>query len=330
MTGCHIPFIIFAPYPIIFHMPEIYAFGETVYDIIFKDGQPVAAKAGGAMLNSAVSLGRCGDPVALITEMGADRVGDIVRKFLADNGVETNYIKPYENARTPVSLAFLDSEGSASYTFYKEYPAIRLENELPVLQKKDVILFGSYYSLQHAIRHKIREFIETGMKAGAFIIYDPNIRKNHLDEIRHLTKEVEWNMAAATLIRGSREDFGNLFGFTAPEEIFAKVREYGCRYLIVTDAEGAYLRSDRVSFFIPSLKVDVVSTIGAGDSFNAGVIHALISRGSHAPDAEGMKETDWRRVMETGLEFAADCCASFDNYISIGFGKDVSERIRDI
>ena len=66
---------------------KIYAVGETVYDILFKGEQPVAARPGGAMLNASVSLGRLGLPIHLITEIGNDQVGSQIQKFLKDNGV---------------------------------------------------------------------------------------------------------------------------------------------------------------------------------------------------------------------------------------------------
>ncbi len=68
-------------------MRKIYAIGETLFDIIFKESQPQAGKPGGAMLNSTVSLGRIGLPVSLISEYGDDDIGRIIDKFLKENGV---------------------------------------------------------------------------------------------------------------------------------------------------------------------------------------------------------------------------------------------------
>ena len=70
-------------------MRKIFGIGETVLDIIFKDGQPQAAKAGGSVLNSAVSMGRMGLPVSFISEYGLDDVGELIDNFLNENGVNT-------------------------------------------------------------------------------------------------------------------------------------------------------------------------------------------------------------------------------------------------
>ena len=82
------------------HMRKIYGIGETVFDIIFKNEQPQAAKAGGAMLNSAVSLGRIGLPVSFISEYASDNVGRIIDSFLSENGVGTGYIEYNRYARS--------------------------------------------------------------------------------------------------------------------------------------------------------------------------------------------------------------------------------------
>jgi fructokinase len=103
-------------------MPTVFTIGETILDIIFENGQPVAAKAGGSMLNSAVSLGRCGLQVEMLTELGEDKIGEMVKGFLNDNGVGTLFLKLAEGFKTPVSLAFLDEKGNAQYSFYKQYP----------------------------------------------------------------------------------------------------------------------------------------------------------------------------------------------------------------
>ncbi len=200
-------------------MPTIFTIGETVYDIIFKNGQPEAARAGGSMLNSAVSLGRCGLKVEMITELGDDQVGKFVLDFLGNNGVSTSFIKPVGGFKTPVSLAFLDGSGNASYSFYKHYPENRLNMEWPEPKRGDVVLFGSFYSLDQAIRDRIISFVKKAKHNGALIIYDPNIRKNHLAEIRGLMHLVEENIALADIVRGSDEDFENLFGMTDSEKI---------------------------------------------------------------------------------------------------------------
>jgi fructokinase len=301
-------------------MPSVFAFGETVYDIIFQDNQPVAANAGGAMLNTAVSLGRCGHNVTLLSEIGADPVGRIILDFLEDNGVDTRFIFPYQHSLTPVALAFLDDQKSATYTFFKQYPEKRLEQPFPSPEPGDIVLFGSFYSLVPAIHDQVTGFIRHAREAGALVVYDPNIRKNHLEEVKTLFALVLENISLADIIRGSEEDFDNLLGSRDHEEVFKWVWEQGCHYLVITTAGGAYLLSDHFRLFVKSEEVEVVSTIGAGDSFNAGIIHGLLKQDLGGISLDLLGETEWRRIISSGLDFAATCCGSLDNYISREFG----------
>src|SRR5665811_742631 len=107
-------------------MRKIYGIGETVFDIIFKNEQPQVAKAGGAMLNSTVSLGRIGLPVSFISEYANDNVGKIIDNFLQENGVGTDFIDHFKEGKTKLALAFLNEKNDASYTFYQDYPELRL------------------------------------------------------------------------------------------------------------------------------------------------------------------------------------------------------------
>lgn len=97
-------------------MRKIFGIGETVLDIIFKDGQPQAAKAGGSVLNSMVSMGRMGLPASFISEYGADDVGKLIDDFLRKNGVDTSYVHRFKEGSTALALAFLDEKNDAHYT----------------------------------------------------------------------------------------------------------------------------------------------------------------------------------------------------------------------
>ncbi len=308
-------------------MNSIVAVGETVYDIIFRDGSPVAAKPGGSMLNTAVSLGRCGLNVEMITELGDDKVGELVLDFLAENGVGTSCIRPASGFKTPVSLAFLDEAGNARYSFYKNYPADRLNIDWPELKRGDVMLFGSFYSLDHSIRIKLIENVQKAKQNGALIFYDPNIRKNHLEEIRQMMHLVEDNIRLADIVRGSDEDFENLFATRNSEEVYNRIKEIGCKHLIITKGkDGAELWSENFRLDIRSQNIETVSTIGAGDAFNAGIIYGLIERQITVDNLVQINPEAWGMILDSGITFASDVCRSYDNYISF----DLAENIRKL
>ena len=301
-------------------MNKVLAIGETIYDILFRDGQPVAAKAGGSMLNTAVSLGRAGIPVEMITELGDDQVGRLISDFLVQNRVSTSFIQPVPEFKTPVSLAFLDAQGNAKYSFYKKYPQERLNIDWPLINNGDVVLFGSFYSLSKDIRKKLVDFIKKAKEQGALIFYDPNIRKNHLAEIQLLMPLIEENIRLADIVRGSDEDFLNLFGLTDNEAIFNKIQNIGGKCLIITKGnQGVDLLSGTIRLHLDSEKINPVSTIGAGDSFNAGLIYGLMNNGISVEDLVHISPEKWKELLNFGVTFAADVCKGYDNYISEAF-----------
>ncbi len=164
-------------------MRKIYSIGETVYDIIFKNGKPVTAKAGGSMLNSTVSMGRMKLPAYFISEYAFDNIGDVINFFLSSCNVNTQYVYRYRDGKTSIAIAFLNENNDAQYSFYKHLPEERLLMNFPKPDADDIILFGSFYALNKEVRDQVKKFVESGKDAGAIIIYDPNFRKAHLHEL---------------------------------------------------------------------------------------------------------------------------------------------------
>ncbi len=302
-------------------MRKIFTFGETILDIIFEGHDPVAARPGGAMLNTAVSLGRTGLPVFLISEITHDIAGCWIIEFLKKNDVNTQFLQLYENGKTPVSIAALDDKGEATYNFYKNYPEKRLTDLFPVIEQGDIVLFGSFYSITLSIRKMVKEFIMRAKEAGAMIIYDPNIRKNHAQDVKELMPAFEENLSFADIVRASRDDLFNIFETRSEEDWMERVDKF-CRNLIITRGSNKVILSNSKGVTeMPVKKIEPVSTIGAGDNFNAGLIYGLFKNNITRKDLDSVSAETWREIIGTASEFANDTCLSFDNYVSIEFAN---------
>jgi fructokinase len=307
-------------------MRKIYAIGETVFDIIFKSGQPQAAKAGGAMLNSTVSLGRIGLPVSFISEYANDNVGKIIDGFLQENGVVTDFVDHFKEGKTKLALAFLNEKNDASYTFYQEYPEQRLNINLPKIVKDDIMLCGSIYAITDEIRKKFMDLISMAKRNGAIVIYDPNFRPSHSSDLDKLLPLIVENMQNAKLIRGSDEDFKNIFGANTPDEAWKVVSKY-CNSMVYTaNAEGVFVRTISYSGRFSVKAIKPVSTIGAGDNFNAGMMAAIYKNQIMGDQLEKMGEEGWLKVVSMGVDFATNVCLSYENYISEEFAKELKNR----
>jgi len=301
-------------------MRKVIGIGETILDIIFKNEQPTAAVPGGSTFNGIISLGRLGVPVTMITETGNDKVGSIIKQFMNDNGVDDSCVCVYEDGRTAISLAYLNERNDAEYTFYKDYPKARLDVEWPEVHKDDIVMMGSYFVLNPVLRNKVKEFLEYATQRKALIYYDINFRSSHASEAIKLYSTILENFEYASIVRGSTEDFQNMFKLSDPEKVYRQEVRYHCRQMLCTDADG------EISLFSPSVtkkyqvnKIETVSTIGAGDNFNAGIVFGLMKEGIGRNDIASTTEEQWNRIIAHGQALAAEVCQSFNNSISKEF-----------
>ena len=301
---------------------KIIGIGETIMDIIFKDGQPVAAVPGGSVFNGIISLGRMGLNVTMITETGSDRVGDVIERFMNDNGVDTKSVCRYSNGRSAISLAWLNEQNDAEYSFYKDYPNARLDVEWPDIQPDDIIMMGSYFVLNPVLRSKVEEFLQYARQRGALIYYDFNYRSSHKGESVKLYSSIIENLDYADIVRGSTEDFDNIFGTTDAESIYQSEVKFHCDQLICTDGGGKVtLTTPHCELSIPVSPIKTVSTIGAGDNFNAGVVYGLVRGDIRRDQLHELTERQWNDIINCGMAFAKEVVQSFNNSISPEFAS---------
>jgi fructokinase len=296
-------------------MQKIYTIGETLFDIIFKGVEPQTAKPGGSAFNTSVTLGRLGAPVHFISEMGKDRVGDVILHFMEENGVGTRYISRYLMGQSAIALAFLDENSDAEYQFFKDYPEKRLDVKTPDFQKDDLFLFGSFYALNPDIRPRVREMVESADRAGATIMYDPNFRSTTAPGKDQMVSLITGNMGYATLVRASNEDLVNIFDTTSPDEAWEKVSSLTDALVYTANAGGVYLRSDSLSFHMEVDRIEPVSTIGAGDTFNAGLLYGLWKNGYRRDQIKTLDQGQWEELIAIAIRFSSEVCMSFENYL---------------
>ena len=285
----------------------------------------MAAKPGGSSLNSMISLGRLELDVSFISEFGNDPVGDLIDSFLRDNNVNTDYVTRFSNGKSALAIAFLDENNNASYTFYKDFPSERLGNIPEKTAEDDIVTFCSIYAITKAVRTNLVKFVRTAMENRSLILYDPNFRTAHLHELEELKPLIMENLVMADIVRASDEDMRNIFQVNDSETAYQTVREY-CKVLVYTaNKEGVTVHTPSGMFRYPVKKIDPVSTIGAGDSFNAGITYSLIRDHISKRMLNSLSEDQWRKIIETAVDFATEVCLSWDNYISWKFAKRVSD-----
>ncbi len=305
-------------------MRQIFTIGETVIDLIFKNYIPQAIKAGGSVLNATISLGRLGLPVKFISEFASDSFGDFINNFLKENNVDTSLIYRYTSGKTSVAIANLDDNNNAKYSFYKDLPNERIKIGFPEVNENDIVLFGSFYSINVDIHQQITDFIKFAKSKKAIIYYDPNYRKAHLQELDILKPMVLKNMGLADIVRGSDEDFSMIFGSNNADEAYSYVSKF-CKNFIYTSSNHKVFAFNQISKTeIPVNKIEPISTIGAGDTFNAGIIYGIVKNNFDLKKLQILTNSEFENLITPAIEMATSVCLTFDNYI----GNEVSEKYK--
>lgn len=302
-------------------MSKVIGTGETVTDFIIRNGKPEDMVCGGSCYNSMISIGRCGVEAYFVGEVGDDKLGLRTRQMLEDNGVSADYLVMTKGKKSQLSLAFLNERNDAEYVFYKDHASDIFPTALPQPKRGDVLLYGSFFAINPIIHPALSDYVGKAKEKGCTVYYDINFRTSHMADKDAVMPHVIDNLKKASIVKGSDEDFLNLFGLSNAADIYNKISKY-CPTLIITRG------SKEVSLITPTLrkdyavgKTEVVSTVGAGDNFNAGIVCGLIANGTDAACIGALPEQAWDRLIATATQFAQEVCGTTRNYISADSGR---------
>ena len=313
-------------------MRKVIGIGETVLDIIFRDEKPISALPGGSTFNAIISLGRSGVKASMISETGNDRIGQNIIKFMESNGIDASYVNVYPESKSPLSLAFLNDHNDADYIFYKDHPHDRIDYVYPEVNADDIVLFGSFFALNPVIRPQVYAFLDYARQRGAILYYDVNFRASHKNEVMKVTPNLLDNLEMADIVRGSSEDFEILFRQHDADTVYrSQIAFYTKKFIYTRSADPVEVRGDSgFSKQYPVLPTETVSTIGAGDNFNAGFIYGLIKNGiTRQHIDQGLTEAQWDALVSSALDFSAECCRDIYNYVSEEYGEKMRKGLQN-
>ena len=292
--------------------------GESVLDVIFQSDRPQQAVPGGSVFNCIVSLARCGLATRFITELGNDRVGRLIGDFIKTNGINTDSIYFFDEGQTPVSMAFLDEQKNAEYVFYKDFPMKRLNITYPNIAADDVVVFGSYFAVNPILRDEMVAFLNHAHSGEALLYYDINFRKAHAGERLQLLPLFIENFELADVIRCSDEDLSVLFPQQNIDAIYDQYFRPQRKPLIITQgARNILVKTPNWEMSYPVEPITPVSTIGAGDNFNAGWILGLMRENISRSQINELTENQWNLLIDSAKKLAKEVCLSMENYISV-------------
>lgn len=251
-------------------LPRTSTLGETAF----------APYSGGAVFNTAIALGRLGAPAGFLSGLSTDLFGQQLAADLAASDVDTSLC--VRSAR-PTTLAFVKlTDGHAEYAFFDENTAGRLlqERDLPEIPATVSALHFGAISLIPEPCGSAYESLMRRMAGSRVISFDPNIRPNFIaDRAAHLAR-MHRMLAMSDIVKVSDEDLA-WFGEGGFDEVAPRWLERGPRLVVMTrGANGAVAMSRQGRVEMPGVAVTVADTVGAGDTFNAGLLAHLHDEGA--------------------------------------------------
>ena len=173
------------------------------------------------------------------------------------------------------------------------------------MSQDDVVLFGSFFAINPVIRPVVGGLLRAAREAGAWLYYDVNFRKPHIVDLPNVMTNIEENMRLSDVVRGSMDDFGYLYGLHDGDAIYERVSRYCPTFILTDGAHSIRVYSPEGYETYPVQAIETVSTVGAGDNFNAGYIYAML---------QGMNDQASR--IEMAQRWSQDVCRQMGNNIS--------------
>nr|WP_315219780.1 carbohydrate kinase [uncultured Duganella sp.] len=263
--------------------------GEALFDV-FSDGDTdtgfaLSARVGGSPFNLAIGLARLGMRPMFFGGLSADLFGRKLADTLAREGVDTS-CAPRPDTSTALVTIDVDADGVPAYTLYGSQTAERSVTvadigRVPV--DAAAIHVGSYCMAVEPVASALRALV-TRQHGRSLIAFDPNVRLTIQPDRQIWTDAIAWMLPNTDLLKISDEDIGHLYPGRSPRAFMDMALEAGVALVVVTrGGEGVLAATATLALELPAVKIDVVDTVGAGDTFQAALLshlgeHGLLTR----------------------------------------------------
>ena len=281
--------------------------GEALVDLVDDGGTP-RVMAGGGPFNTAIAFGRLDVPVGFLGTISRDADGQMLAQELVDSGVDTSFVR-WSDAPTPRAVVHHLRDGRNEYTFHLAGTALAdlSPDELPALPKQAWAVYVGTLALAIDPPASAYEALVDRQAGARQIILDPNVRPAIFGDVDVYRRRFERLLRFADVVKLSEDDAAWISPGISGEDVLALILRFGPRIVALTrGANGAIAGSGEVSVEVPGIPVTVVDTVGAGDSFGAAFVAALIDAGALGPEAA---RTVHEAVLERAVSYAVAASA---------------------
>ncbi len=257
--------------------------GETLIDLVQVDGEMWRAMPGGSPANTAVALARLSTSTAMLARISSDAFGIRLRERLVADGVDVRYVVTAAE-QTSIAVVDLGDNGSARYSFYLRDTADWqwVTSDLPVAFDPSVTaLHAGSMALLIQPGGVVLEAMLERERAQRVVSIDPNVRASICPDPQLYRETVERWLRLAHIVKASVDDVNWLYPDRSHADVLADWSTRGPSLVVFTrSANGALARlPSGLEVAVGGIEVEVVDTIGAGDTFTAGLLHALEEAG---------------------------------------------------
>lgn len=268
-------------------MKKILSIGELLIDFIPKqkgcsldEVTDFERVAGGAPANVVTAAARLGLDAAMISQVGTDAFGTHILNVLKQNGVDTSYIFRTNKANTGLAFVSLDKTGNREFSFYRNPSADLFLSDEQITEdmfiNTYVLHFCSVDLVEMPVKYAHKKTIELAKKAGAFISFDPNVRLPLWNSPEDCQKAIHEFLPYADIIKLSDDEIEFVTGCQNEKDAAQKLLNTGCKLVLITrGSEGSAIYTQTSFAETKSLKVNVIDTTGAGDSFIGSLLYQL-------------------------------------------------------
>jgi fructokinase len=294
--------------------PVVVVCGEALIDLTHgANDEPMhyVGHEGGGPCNTAVALGRLGTPTGFLGRLGVDRFAQALRAHMSASLVDLRYVQETSDP-SMLAVATIGQEGNAEYAFYLTGTADVGLTVASLPQLDDTVRVLHFGTLALAL-----EPVGTALcalaaqeKGRRVIALDPNVRLVAIADVDSYRTRIESMVALADVVKISDADLAGLWPTADVDHQAATLFASGPALLCVTrGGDGVTVFHGASRFDVPATRVEVIDTIGAGDTFNAALLHHLVTAGADSREAVlALSEDQVREAVAFAVRAAAVTC----------------------
>lgn len=296
-------------------IPDVVLCGEALIDVIETEDHLTRDVPGGSPLNTAIALSRQGIKTSLVSRISYDPFGELLRTVLGESRVDLSRAISCSEPTT-LAIATPNGSGSMNYTFEIDGHSDGTWNESDTMWASEgakfLVVSGGLAMTVPSMTRAIDQLLKQDHE-NQVVVFDPNVRPALIKDPAQVAAKMDEWCGLATIVKASSDDVA----WRWPEKPFQDVAEEwianGCALAIVTDgANGVYVCHPHHSTWRKAPKIEIADSIGAGDTFTAGLVEWLLKSGKTTPEAiEELTAEEIVSAVDSGIDLASDTCTRF-------------------